>query len=52
MTIKLHINISQGIIDVVGDPAFGRETYATCKKQDKICIKLRNNDAATNVQDD
>ena len=52
MTIKLHINISQGIIDVEGDAAFVREIYANFKDQLLSGVKLRNNDAATNVQDD
>ena len=33
MTTKLHINISQGIIDVEGDPALVREIYEDFKEQ-------------------
>lgn len=33
MTTKLHINISQGVIDIEGDPDFVRDIYADFKDQ-------------------
>src|SRR5262245_4636303 len=33
MTAKLHINISQGVLDIEGDPELVREIYADFKDQ-------------------
>lgn len=40
MQTKLHINISQGVVDVEGDPEFVREVYADFK--DRLLDGLNN----------
>lgn len=40
MTAKLHINISQGIIDIEGDPALVREIYLDFKDQLMAGVKM------------
>lgn len=52
MTTKLHINMSQGIIDIEGDPDLVREIYFDFKEQLLSGVKTAPSATPVHAQDD